>query len=163
MTQITQEELKRQLHYDPLTGIFTRLISNHHSVKIGDIAGTYSRGYIRMRVNKIRYLAHVMAWLYTYNEFPENQIDHKDGTRSNNKIDNLQKATNQENMKNRSKYSNNMVGYTGVSYINDTNKFMARITDNGVAVFLGVYDTALEASDVREKYAKDNFGEFYRR
>lgn len=59
---LTQSELKRQLHYDPDTGIFTRLISNCNSVKVGEIAGRANPyGYVIITVNNEGYRAHRLA------------------------------------------------------------------------------------------------------
>ena len=53
---ITQSELKSQLHYNPLTGIFTWLISKSNQISIGDTAGyKNSRGYIRIKINGCKY------------------------------------------------------------------------------------------------------------
>ena len=139
---LTQAELKANLHYDPDTGIFTRLKSNTSRVKVGDIAGTKTYDhYIMIGLCNFRYFAHRLAWLYEHGSFPLNFIDHIDGNRSNNKIKNLRNATNSENMQNLIRAnSNNKSGLLGVT--SRKNNFEANLKVNGIKLYLGVFKTS---------------------
>lgn len=160
---LTQEELKSQLHYDKETGIFTRLISNHHSVKVGEVAGSINEdGYIVIFLLHQRYRAHRLAWLYMNGKFPKNQIDHIDGNKSNNTFSNLREATNQKNLRNRNINSNNISGFRGVSWSKHASKWVANAMSKGKRKNLGYFDSAEEASKAFESFAKRNHGKFYR-
>ena len=129
---ITQAELKELLNYNPATGIFvwkTRSAQHFKSVRAwnawntkyaGKTAGTASphrrTAYRIIKIKAVRHSAHRLAWLYTYSEFPKNQIDHKDGDGLNNRLANLRDVTNQENAKNQRTHSDNTSGHTGVSF-----------------------------------------------
>ena len=52
--------------------------------------------------------------------------------------------------------STNTSGYRGVSWHKKQQKFNSRITVDSITINLGVYDTALEAAKVRDKYITDN-------
>jgi hypothetical protein len=156
---ITQEELKRQLHYDPETGIFTRLISNHHFVKVGEEAGCVDNGYIRIVFNGNQFYAHKLAWLYVYNElpkFPVSVIDHIDGNKENNKITNLRKVTHQENILNQKIRKNNTSGIKGVSWHCKRKSWVVRLMINGISKHLGCFKdlqlAELAAIEGRKKY-----------
>ena len=71
-------------------------------------------------------------------------VDHIDNNKLNNNLNNLQLLTNRENS---TKDSFNKCGYLGVSKSNK--KFKASIRINGVAIYLGSFDTAKLA---HEKY-----------
>lgn len=145
---ITQDELKKQLHYDSETGVFTWLISNSPRVKIGDIAGffdKYKYGYIFIRINKKLYRAHRLAFLYMEGKFPPKDVDHIDRVRHNNIWNNLRKATRLENMQNISLSSRNTSGYLGVSFDKKRNKFISQIKINGNIKYIGRFETAIQA------------------
>ena len=158
---LTQEELKRQLHYDPDTGIFTRLVSNNNSTKKNDIAGCNKDGYIRIMVLGKRYRAHKLAWLYIYGTLP-NYIDHIDNVKNNNAISNLRIANHSQNMRNRTKTKNNKSGYKGVHYYPRLNKWNAAIGFEGKNYNLGYFDTPELASQAYKSFAQQHHGEFYR-
>jgi hypothetical protein len=93
---ITQEELKRLLHYDPITGDFTWIIiPKRGKVKIGEPAGGITGGRERkarhIGINGKIYTAHSLAFLYMEGYFPEESIKHKDNNNDNNQWKNLQK------------------------------------------------------------------------
>jgi len=157
---ITQEELKRQLHYDPATGAFTWRVSRP-GVKAGKVAGANRGQYRVITVNRRTYGAHRLAWLYVHGNLPD-EIDHRDGDPSNNRIKNLRPATRAQNAANRGIFKNNKTGYTGVSFIQSRGKFQATIGVGGKNVTIGLFDTLEEAAAARSAATKKVHGEFAR-
>ena len=102
---ITQTRLKELLHYDPDTGVFTWLQRTTNSVQIGDVAGTQNKsykgykGYIRIAIDGVLYLAHRLAFLYQLGWIPI-EIDHDDQIKHNNRWANLNPSTRTLNRKN---------------------------------------------------------------
>ena len=103
MKTITQAELKQHLHYDPTTGVFTRL-KHFHTTRIGKPAGGYnSKGYLVIKINYVDYYAHRLAFVYMYGYMPK-EIDHIDRDKGNNRIKNLREVTRQDNILNKDGY-----------------------------------------------------------
>jgi hypothetical protein len=145
---ITQEELKHHLHYNPDTGIFTRKIAKNSNVKIGGVAGCVRpNGYIQIKINYKLYLAHRLAWLYVYGQFPDHQIDHINRNKSDNRLINLRAVTAQQNQWNHGIPKNNTTGYLGVSYYRLEKKYRARIVVNNKVKWLGSFDCPKIAYD----------------
>jgi hypothetical protein len=112
---ITQSKLKSIVNYNETTGVFT-WAKNRKRCTTGSIAGSIcSNGYIYININYKKYLAHRLAWLYIHGEFPENEIDHIDGNKANNSIENLRTATRSNNVWNTKKGTRNTSGYKNVS------------------------------------------------
>lgn len=143
---ITQKELKELLHYDENTGIFTWLVSKAKSIKIGDIAGKLQHtGYISIKINKKEYLAHRLVWLYIKGEWPKNQIDHINGIRDDNRIENLRNVTHRENHQNRIKHRDGHL--VGTTYDKQRQKWKSQIQINGRQKSLGHYNTQQDAHE----------------
>jgi hypothetical protein len=98
--EITQKRLKELFCYDPETGQFTRRIkvSNQHA---GTIAGGYNSGYVMLRIDGKRCMAHRAAWLYMTGEWPGNEIDHINRDGLDNRFANLRDVTHEVNSLNR--------------------------------------------------------------
>lgn len=159
---LTQAELKEQLHYNPDTGIFTRLISNAQKIKCGDVAGSKTNtGYLEITVLGKRYLSHRLAWFYMTGEMPKNLIDHINRIGADNRFCNLRQANKSENAINGKLKSNNTSGFKGVSLCKRSNKWKANGKLNGKQKFLGRFDTAELASNAFIEFAKATYGEFY--
>jgi hypothetical protein len=113
----------------------------------GDIAGSISKttGYRQIQINKKCYKEHRLAWLYVHGTLPTNHIDHINGNKHDNRIDNLREATHSENHQNRCTQHNNTSGFTGVVWHKRENKWQSRISIDGVRVQLGYFNTPYEA------------------
>lgn len=87
-------------------------------------------------------------------------IDHKNMLKEDCRKDNLRIANKQTNGINRPANKNNKLGVKGVSYIEDKNKFSAKICVNGRTINLGIFDTIKEAKEARQLAGVKYFGEF---
>jgi hypothetical protein len=146
---ITREELKRLLHYDLNTGIFTWRVNRGGGVKAGDIAGGLnSKGYIQMHVMNKLYRAHRLAFLYMLGYIPE-EIDHDDKVRSNNKWINLNRSNPLHNAQNQSVHKHNTSDVTGVCYSNNGCAWIATITVNYKTIYLGSSKDKAKAVEIR--------------
>lgn len=137
---ITADELRSILHYDSLTGVFTRIkpIGVRHAT--GAVAGSaHNAGYINIGVGGKKYLAHRLAWLYVYGEWPKHHIDHINRNRSDNRICNLRDVTTQQNLSNSSNYCTNTSGRKGVYWDKRDLRFRALIVVNYKVIHLGYF------------------------
>lgn len=159
---IDQQELKRLLHYDPVTGIFTWRVSRSR-VHVGQVAGCKnSKGYIYIRLNGKKYGAHRLAWLYVHGCWPADQLDHRNTDKSNNAIKNLREATYAENNWNQGLCSTNTSGFKGVSYHKSCKKWRAQIRNGSGPIYLGLFETPELAAAAYARAAEELHGEFAR-
>lgn len=155
------DEIKNYLSYDPLTGIFTRLKihsnKGSHTRLIGKPTGNKSsNGYIQICVKRKNYPAHRLAWFFVHGVYPDTYLDHINGIKDDNRIENLRLSDPSSNMKNRRKNNNNSSGANGV-YSTESGKWRARIKINGELQNLGTFDTFEEALAAR-RYADTKYG-----
>lgn len=154
MFRFTLEQLKQVLSYDPDTGIFTWLVDRNNKVKSGSEAGYLnSNGYVYIQLFGQLCKRSRLAWFYYYGIQPDNQIDHINRVRNDDRIINLRDVTHNENSSNR---SNNTSGQVGVNWDPDRNKWRSRIYIKGKTVSLGYFESkelAIQArKDAESKY-----------
>ena len=80
-------------------------------------------------------------------------INHKDGNKLNNNVNNLEIVSHRENSstcyrKDRDKLTSSFVG---VSWNNQYKKWLSQITINGESVYLGVFDNEVDASNAYQE------------
>ena len=147
---LTQAVLKKTLLYSPSTGIFTWLNPKAYNIKAGSIAGGLDlEGYRIIRINGVQHRSHRLAWFYVTGSFPVDDIDHINGVRDDNRIENLRVVTAQENQRNQKRRQDNTSGVTGVSWCKRSNKWRSVIGNNGKNIYLGQFDILEEAIAAR--------------
>lgn len=149
VSKLTQEKLKESLNYDIETGIFTWKVLKP-GVSLGEAAGGLSGyGYIKIMVNGTRHMAHRLAWLYVEGYFPENNIDHINRIRNDNRFCNLREVSHRCNMRNREVSKNNKIGVTGVTWNKRAKKYQSNIKIPGEQIYLGLFENILDAATAR--------------
>lgn len=142
MRAISRDELVRHFHYDPETGVFTRL-SRRNSYGSKD-----AYGYHILKINGVQYKAHRLAWLYHYGCMPEGNIDHINGDRSDNRIFNLRDVEQSSNCRNMRFSANNDTGVVGV-YLDRTRGLKKRFATKVMGKTFRFHEAEV-ASEFRE-------------
>lgn len=162
---LSPEEVMDILSYCPETGSLHWKVSRG-TRRAGSSAGTLqSRGYLQVKIGRRGYLAHRLAWAIHYGAWPEDQVDHRNCIKTDNRIDNLRQATNSLNQANRPADERNRSGFKGVAreFVNARLLgWVASITVNGVRFDLGSFPTKAEARAAYDAAAKQHFGDFAR-
>ena len=130
------EILRKKIIYDPESGIL-RSRSRKKPPLID------SNGYVRVGIDGQRYAGHRVAWALHYNEQPDPnlEIDHINGNRADNRISNLRLVTQEQNLRNKTKYKNCKHGYPGILFEKDGREkcWRAQIAMNGTIAKLGAF------------------------
>lgn len=158
---LTAERARELLRYDPNTGHLSWKEQRRGAIPPGQPIRTLSHGYVVVCVDYQRCLAHRLIWLMVHGRWPERQIDHINGNRSDNRIANLREATALQNLRNSAKRKNNTSGYKGVSFEKRTKKWIARIKLDAKRLHIGSFDTPEEAHLAYCAAAATHFGEHF--
>jgi hypothetical protein len=164
IAMITQKRLKEVLEYDPITGIFRWRISLNNRSIVGEEAGDVKAdsGYRLIGIDRCRYRAHNLAWLWMKGRWPSRKMDHENTVRSDNRWTNLRLASDQQNSANSRRGKNNTSGYKGVFWSKQRGKWGAKINPDRKQVHLGFYADPRDAHAAYRAAAVKYFGEFAR-
>lgn len=145
---ITQELLQEMFSYDPENG--SLLFKTHLARKRKrQIAGyPHKKGYLTVSIEGKKFLLHRLVWMFHYGAFPKQQIDHINGIKTDNRIENLREANDSENQQNQKKPpASNTSGFLGVTKYKKRDNWVAGIKINGKRINLGYFDTPEEAHE----------------
>jgi len=151
--QIDQSLVRRLFGYDE-KGLY-KLKASTNSPAGKRAHKIHRQGYKGFKVNGVVIGEHRLVWLYHFGFLPS-LIDHINGDRSDNRVENLRPATHSQNICNSRLAKNNTSGAKGVVWAEDRKKWRARIVANGVRAWLGSYDT-YEAACNAARAARSEF------
>jgi hypothetical protein len=173
VTQLTADTVREVLDYNPETGIFIWKVRDRRWFKrdrswkqwndkyAGTVAGSLNKnGYRAITLDYKAYYAHRLAWLYIYGVWPENEIDHINHIKDDNRINNLREATRSQNEMNGSRLKWGVSQYRGVSWSIEKNKWRSYIKVNGTFHHLGYFTVEEDAARAYDRAAIKHFGEY---
>lgn len=173
------EMLRKLLDYDPETGSFTwktrpasmfkrprdeKTWNTKYSGKPACITA-HNGGYLQCGLSGKSYLAHRIAWAIFFGTWPDGEIDHINGNRTDNRIKNLRAVSSSENSKNSSVPRTNTSGVVGVYWNTRDARWLAQIKVSRKQIYLGQFrdfDDAVKArKEAEKKYGfHPNHGKF---
>lgn len=175
---LTADILRSRVIYDPETGDFTWKMQpvppGREKALLGwntKYGGHKVRGFIHRHGHMqfgfgdfgAHIMAHRLAWLYVYGEWPNGHIDHINGNPSDNRIANLRLATRAENSRNCKMHKTNTSGVKGVFWNRRLKKWQCSISVNNRTIYIGIFNDINDASAARREAEDRYFGEFARR
>jgi len=140
----------RPKHHFPSEREWKRWNSRHANTEAGSLQ---LNGYIHINILGKHRKAHRVAWILCNGEWPEHEIDHINGDRADNRLVNLRDVPKSKNGKNTAKPNSGSTPRVGVR-MHCSGKWQARITVDGRATSLGLYDKIEDAILAREKAEK---------
>lgn len=103
-----------------------------------------SKGHRQIGINGRLYQAHRLIWIYVYGSIDKDLvIDHANGHRDDNRIENLRLVSQRKN--NSNKYSHRAGRLVGCYFNKPNKKWQAQIMINGKLHYIGCYPTEAEA------------------
>ena len=127
--------------------------------KVGRVAGTRAfNGYIHIhaRTKKVTALkAHRVVWFIHYGEVP-NYIDHINGDRADNRIENLRATTPSLNLRNQKPRVGSSSKYRGVVYVSSGEYYMVRGNKDYKLHYIGISKSEKEAAEMYDKWLEEN-------
>lgn len=151
---LTAQRVRALLHYDSSTGLFIwrersaedfatdRAARSWNTRYSGSPALHTDRGngYLQGQIDGHIYKAHRIAWLHHHGVWPKGDIDHINGDRADNRIENLRDVSRSVNLLNKPKAATNSSGVKGVSWAQERGQWNARIGVDGFYKNLGYFD-----------------------
>jgi len=137
---MTQEEALRLFEYKDGMLYWKTRGNGFAPFKIGSKVGSVcERGYARTKINGKGYLVHRLIYLM-HNGFIPEFIDHIDGNKNNNKIENLRPATRAENYWNvPARKTNNLSKIKNVHWNKSSEKWAVVIKRNKKTHYCGLF------------------------
>jgi hypothetical protein len=140
-SNLTIEQVRAALDFDPATGVLLWKAPQSNRVKIGDRAGVIAaNGRRYVNVGGEKHMAHRLAWFHFYGEWPVGDVKQKDGDHDNCAIENLIEQTRQETASNRRVNAASKSGHAGITWSAKNAKWQVHITQGYKQVFIGYFD-----------------------
>ena len=157
----TLARLREMICYDSELGLLTWKKSPRRSnIPAGTPCGSLDRyGYAYIHLDGRNLLSHRVAWALHYGQAPDQEIDHINGLKADNRICNLRLATAVENAANKSMTVKNTSGHKGVTK-HSGGKWQAQLQHNGKNHYLGLFSDVTQAAAAYNAKARDLHGDF---
>lgn len=162
-----QAYLNSVLEYCPETGVLTwKHRPENHFKCLGVFKAWNTRfsgkpagspngsGYRQVNLDGKVYLAHRVIWTMVHGDLGPNDIDHINGDRSDNRLENIRSVSRTLNLRNSATKSRGAIGVCGVSRHTLTGKYRAYVGIDGKQVHLGFFENVDDAIAARAEANK---------
>ena len=157
-SDITQDLVKNLFDYQ--NGVLVWKIKLNKRISINSIAGSKDgNGYVQVMINGKRYKAHRLIFKMFNGEVPE-IIDHINGVRDDNRIENLRPASLSGNAQNSKKPQRNTSGFKNVYWHKAFGLWQVAITAKNKMLHIGYYKDIHAANIAAISARKQHHGEF---
>lgn len=113
-----------------------------------------SKGYCHIKFNGSMVPYHAILWVVVYGEIPNNKvIDHINGNRSDNRLENLRLVSHRQNLQNQRKHRD---GKLAGCRQRKSGKWQAQVRVDNSIIHLGTYNSDLEAHSAYLNYIEKN-------
>ena len=154
---LIQKRLKLVLDYFPFTGDFIWKIGKSGNKGPGSTAGNISfGGYRVITIDGKEYRASRLAFLYMEGYFPENEVDHVNRHKADDRWENLKHVSHSCNMKNRGLMGHNTSGIPGVNFYKANGTWTATISSNKTRFFCGYFRSFKDAVMARWRAEREH-------
>lgn len=109
-------------------------------------------GYMHGNIFNCRTRAHRLIWAWFHGVWPSGDVDHINGIRHDNRIENLRDVTRAENLKNQQRRKDNTSGHVGIDLLPETGRWRVRVK----AIHVGTFETLQEAVMARKAASADH-------
>ena len=140
---LTHAEVTSMLRYEPDTGRLFWKVSRGGRLA-GDPVGTVRPdGYLSVGMRDNKLLVHRLIWFLVTGVWPENDIDHVNGLRTDNRLVNLRAVSRAQNLQNldANNLNNQTTGLVGASYDKGRRNFRSYIVVGRKQINLGRFST----------------------
>jgi hypothetical protein len=159
---LTQDQVKSLFDYKDGCLYWKNKTTNLSRAKIGCAAGSLSSSkYLLVGINNKTYLVHRVIFLLNNGYMPK-FVDHIDGNKLNNKIENLREVSNGQNRMNSKLQVNNKSNIKNVNWHKKQQKWVVQLGVEGKKLYFGAYFDLNVAKFVAETMRHKHHKQFAR-
>lgn len=156
---ITQQLIAEYFDYKNGCLYWKKTVHGNKQYLVGQMAGSiHQYGYRHITWMGKSHKAHRLIFMLHHGFMPQ-EIDHINGDRADNRIENLRSVTRSQNQYNK-RPQRNSSGYRGVTWHKKTGKWLVRVGLNNKNKSLGYYDDLELAALVAEEGRSLHYGQF---
>lgn len=149
-TDVNKERILELFEVDLERGLLINRKSRGRAKKGKEAGYNNSEGYRVVRIDYEDYYTHRILWLLKHGTWPD-QVDHVNGIKGDNRIENLREASNSDNSCNKPAPNTNTSGFKGVSFHPHSGLWFAYACKDKVRVSAGYHKTAEAAGEAAKK------------